>query len=111
MICQHLFLNPIYDAVNLPPCSETRTIHVSNDDTIEERPIEPGLTNNVNASTNLDSLAEIDPLTGEEAAIYNDNGEVAHIREPPNILSHSKTSAGTSTFYINAIYNHSLYSF
>ncbi|PWA53386.1 Homeodomain-like protein [Artemisia annua] len=80
-------------AVNLPPCSETQTIHVSSDDTIEEGPIEPGLTNNADASTNFDSLAKIDPLTGEEAAIYNDNGEIAHIREPPNI-AHSKTSAG-----------------
>ncbi|GKD84201.1 hypothetical protein Tco_1351040, partial [Tanacetum coccineum] len=90
----NLFPESTTTAVNLPPCSETRTIHVSNVDTIEEGPIEPDITNNGDASTNFDSLAEIDPLTGEAAAIYNDNGEIAHIWEPPNTLSHSQTSAG-----------------
>lgn len=61
--------------VNSPPCSETPTVHVSMDGNLEKGPMEPDLSNNIDACTNFGSLAQLDPLTGEEAAIFNDNGD------------------------------------
>ncbi|XP_076940651.1 uncharacterized protein LOC143609916 [Bidens hawaiensis] len=61
------FLSESTTTVNLPPCSETLTVDVS------VGPTEPELMNITNASSNLGSIAEVDPLTGVEGAIINDN--------------------------------------
>ncbi|KAI3716054.1 hypothetical protein L6452_23108 [Arctium lappa] len=93
--------------VNSPPCSETPTAHVSMDGNLEKEPIEPDLGNNIDACTNFESPAQLDPLTGEEAAIFNDNrdfqignlsgsqdAESSPFWESLDILSQSKTSSG-----------------
>ncbi|KAD6795286.1 hypothetical protein E3N88_06182 [Mikania micrantha] len=59
-------------SVNLPPHSMTQNIDASMDGKLEAGPTNPELVDNINASTNLESNAELDPLTGEGAAILND---------------------------------------
>ncbi|KAI3789329.1 hypothetical protein L2E82_02122 [Cichorium intybus] len=94
--------------VSSPPVPETPTIHVPMDGNSEKGPTEPDLTNGIDACANLESLSQIDPLTGEEASIFNDN-EDFHIEnlssvskdvesslywEPLDILTESRTCAG-----------------
>ncbi|KAL8189130.1 hypothetical protein R6Q57_029391 [Mikania cordata] len=59
-------------SVNLPPHSMTQNIDASMDEKLEAGPTNPELVDNIIASTNLESNAELDPLTGEGAAILND---------------------------------------
>ncbi|XP_024979455.1 uncharacterized protein LOC112516570 isoform X2 [Cynara cardunculus var. scolymus] len=93
--------------VNSPPCSNAPTGHVSIDGNLEKGPIEPDLSYNIDSCTNFESPAQLDPLTGEEAAIFNDNGdfqignlsgpkdaESSQFWESLDILSHSKTCSG-----------------
>lgn len=42
---------------------------------LEAGPTEPELIDKIDASENLESIAALDPLTGEGAAIFNDNGD------------------------------------
>ncbi|KAI3803694.1 hypothetical protein L1987_31854 [Smallanthus sonchifolius] len=92
--------------VNLPPCSETTTIDVSFDGKLEAGPTEPDMINEIDASTNLEGIAELDPLTGKEASILNDNEdfqignlspgskEDSLFSEPLDILAQSITRSG-----------------
>lgn len=58
----------------------TLAVNVSIDENLETGPAEPDLSNDIDASANLETIAEADPLTGEEATIFNDN-EVFHIED------------------------------
>ncbi|KAK1417494.1 hypothetical protein QVD17_26623 [Tagetes erecta] len=80
--------------VNLPPCSETPTVDVSLDGILEAGPTEPELINKIDASENLESITALDPLTGEGAAILNNNGDFQI-----GSLSPGSKEAGNSLFW------------
>ncbi|KAK9071151.1 hypothetical protein SSX86_009719 [Deinandra increscens subsp. villosa] len=97
-------------AVTLPSCSETPTVDASMDGKLEVGPTEPELINNIDASANLESFAEQDPLTEKGATILNDKGdfqtgnvspgsksqeaEDSLFWEPLNVLAQSITVSG-----------------
>ncbi|XP_076954840.1 uncharacterized protein LOC143629455 [Bidens hawaiensis] len=102
------FLPESTTTVNLPPCPEIPTVVASMDGNVKVGPTEPELINNIDPSSNLESIAEIDPLTGEEGTIVNDNegfqignlssrskeAENSLFLEPDDILAQSITGSG-----------------
>ncbi|XP_071691747.1 uncharacterized protein [Rutidosis leptorrhynchoides] len=79
--------------------SETPNVDVSMDGNLGETgPVERDFINDIDSCTNLESRVQVDPLTGEEATIYNDNlkdPESSSMWESLDIMSESKTRSGT----------------
>ncbi|XP_071737096.1 uncharacterized protein [Rutidosis leptorrhynchoides] len=72
------------------------------DGNLETRPLELDFINDIDSCANLESHEQVDPLTWEEATIYNENLS-SGLKDPENfsmwgylnIMSESKTRSGT----------------